>query len=510
MRNLVLGLALVAVGCTPAATPLTCYPECSQGFTCVNGSCMFVGGSDLAANSDGGIGCDPACSGLTPHCNAKGHCVGCTSDDQCPPGDVCKISNDAVANCVPGCASDDHCGGKKCCSQQCVDVQTDSDNCGGCGMPCAPAHARAQCAAGQCTTGACDPGWGDCNGKPADGCETNLHVDAANCAGCGMACSLANAVNGCSDGCYIEACNFGYDDCNMDPMDGCETQVLNDTANCGGCAVPCNGLPNAKATCTDGNCVLGQCNVGYSDCDQQPQNGCEVATGTDANNCGSCGNKCGNGLVCINGGCTCAKCNFPNAASSCVNNTCVMGACVQGFADCNNSPNDGCEVNLGTDPKNCGACNAPCANNLTCFNAMCTNQVCTPVNAPVFNMNISGWAMSGIQFHALKNGTLQSFTFVNQQKNNQNTIQLIDATAGNQQVGTINVPNNTPMFNAMVNWPLVQGHTYHLINVQDDGMWISYNQFPQANTVISVDGTWGNGALQTAYWFSYTNIVACG
>ncbi len=361
---------MVLSDCTSDSVP-TCDPVCAPGFSCVNGSCVFGGPSDMAMGDGAPATCNPACSGATPKCNPSNHCVACLADTDCPDGHYCKVISPSISSCVPGCMSDDRCGGKKCCGNSCVDTTSDTNNCGGCAMPCNATHAEATCSASKCGLGACASGYGDCNGDPKDGCEANFHVDVANCTGCGMACAPANGIPGCSDGCYISACNFGYDDCNADITDGCETSVLTDINNCGGCSVPCKGLPNAAATCTAGNCVLGQCNVGYYNCDGNPQNGCEVAIGTDVNNCGGCGNKCANGLVCTNGGCTCAKCNFPNAASSCVNNVCVMGACVQGFADCNNNPNDGCEVNLQNDKNNCNGCGQVCGNGLYCVMGQC-------------------------------------------------------------------------------------------------------------------------------------------
>ncbi len=366
-------LVLLLAGCQPTATQVACVPDCAAGFHCSDGNCV-ADSVDDASVGDLPMGCAPACSGGTPHCNASGHCVACLADTDCPNGTYCNVISPTVASCVQGCMSDDRCGGgQKCCNKRCSDITSDAFNCGSCGNACSTNHAQATCSASACQAGACDTGWGDCNGDSKDGCETNLHVDPANCTMCGMGCSLPNANTLCSDGCYISSCTFGYDDCNVDPTDGCEAQVLTDVANCGACGATCNGLPNAKATCTDGNCVLGQCNVGFYNCDGDPKNGCEVATGTDVNNCGACGNKCGNGLVCVNGGCTCAKCNFANAASSCVNNVCVMGACVQGFADCNNNPNDGCEVNLLSDKNNCNGCGMACPNNLpNCGNGVCT------------------------------------------------------------------------------------------------------------------------------------------
>src|SRR5437762_13193367 len=134
---------------------------------------------------------------------------------------VCKSLNGS-ATCLPGCTTDDRCrrdggGAWACCSGACTDTGSDTSHCGGCGHACAAAHAKPTCAGGACTAGACDPGWGDCDKDPGNGCETNLHVDPQNCNTCGAACTYANGIAACSDGCYIAACNFGYDDCNNDP-----------------------------------------------------------------------------------------------------------------------------------------------------------------------------------------------------------------------------------------------------------------------------------------------------
>ncbi len=259
------------------------------------------GGSDAPPAS-----CSPACAGLTPKCNAKGHCVGCLGDMDCPAGDYCKIAGDTQATCVPGCTGDGNCGnGKKCCNNVCVDVGSDLANCGACGTQCKATHAAPTCTAGQCGfSGQCDPGWGDCNHDPKDGCEANLHTDANNCTACGMACNSANAINACADACYMAACQFGFADCNNDAMDGCETSVSSDPMNCGGCGVSCMGLPNAVASCQNAACVLGSCNDGFADCDHSAMNGCEVSTFNDSRNCGGCGNVCPQNLPnCVSGVC---------------------------------------------------------------------------------------------------------------------------------------------------------------------------------------------------------------
>jgi hypothetical protein len=325
-------------------------------------------------------GCSPKCGGLTPFCNATHHCVTCLQDGDCPLGTYCKIISDAIASCTPGCMSDDRCApAQKCCGGRCADPQTDVKNCGGCDMACGAIHAAASCVGGQCMSGKCDPGWGDCNNDAKDGCESNLHSDPTNCTACGAKCTIPNAYAACADGCYTAACQWGFDDCNMNPMDGCETSVLSDKNNCGGCGKPCANLANAMSTCANGSCMLTSCNQGFADCDNNPQTGCEVNIFTSANNCGKCGNVCPQGLVCTNGGCTCPQCNFPNATSVCINNVCKLDKCNAGYGNCDNNDVNGCEVDLQYDANNCSSCGTVCP----MISPFCNMAMCSNVNPAV-------------------------------------------------------------------------------------------------------------------------------
>jgi len=104
------------------------------------------------------------------------------------------------------------------------------------------------------------------------------------------------------------------------------------------------------------DCVI-DCPDGLSDC-----GGSCVDLQTDLLNCGSCGNAC----------------SFANAAASCVDGACVMGACSEGFADCNSDDGDGCESPLGT-VENCAACGDTCsfANAAAaCVDAACQMDAC--------------------------------------------------------------------------------------------------------------------------------------
>jgi hypothetical protein len=96
-------------------------------------------------------------------------CTGCVLDMNCPVGSVCD-----AGNCVPGCTDEQPCqNGFSCCGGDCENLVDDPNNCGDCGMVC-PDYPNADevCNGGICGLGPCTGSWNDCNGDPVDGCET--------------------------------------------------------------------------------------------------------------------------------------------------------------------------------------------------------------------------------------------------------------------------------------------------------------------------------------------------
>src|SRR5262245_13878686 len=364
---------------------------CSGGpADCLSGGCTCASDGD----------CPPA----SPRCSpAKAVCVPCLpTNDNCTMGTHCVARGDTF-ECVKTCHADSDCTGMgrlkpTCCNQTCVDANSDVAHCGQCGAVCeTPAHGLPGCQAAACVLGSCDPGFSDCNTRLDDGCEIRTETDVANCGACGTRCptgahgtttcaagqcgllcsagfgdcnlvgsdgceiELARDVKNCgacknacpqpasatvschSGACVVDKCNPGLADCDGKVDNGCEADTMKDSANCGGCAVPCSP-PHAMPSCALGVCKVASCLPGWSDCDGNPQNGCESSTGDDVNNCGACGKKCA----------------APNSMLSCIGGACVILGCTPGFGDCDQRADNGCEVNIGEDALNCGGCGKGC------------------------------------------------------------------------------------------------------------------------------------------------------
>jgi hypothetical protein len=150
---------------------------------------------------------------------------------------------------------------------------------------------------------ACAANRADCDGDPANGCEAELLTSASNCGACGTGCTSPDCA--CENGQRVLHCPAGRMDCDHDLANGCEIAVDTDRANCGACSRTCSATaPNTLSTrCSAGTCVLS-CKTTlltpFADCDGNPDNGCEAALWDDPKNCGRCTTNC---KVCSDGEC---------------------------------------------------------------------------------------------------------------------------------------------------------------------------------------------------------------
>ena len=210
------------------------------------------------------------------------------------------------------------CGGRDVCGGACLDMETDSDNCGECGNVCSPGTT--------CSGGVCGAPCGDglivCDGTCVD-----PGSDPKHCGSCGVICPGGVCTRGvCGGFCPPELTACG---------DIC-TDIGSDPSNCGACFVPCS----PAQTCSFGVC---QCSLpGAMDC-----GGVCVDPATDNGNCGGCFIACEPDFSACMGGLCQPLCGFQL--------TYCAGICTDPLEDAGN----------------CGGCGIVCPNQLGCFGGSC-------------------------------------------------------------------------------------------------------------------------------------------
>jgi hypothetical protein len=154
-------------------------PKCAAG-TCVQSDVCAPGYFD--EDGDPSNGCEAACAS---ECNipfAVTQCQPTCKFVECFPnyydldGKQGNGSNGCEYSCVKTSETetcdgkDNNCDGQ---ADEGIDLQTDAENCGACGVKCALLfpHADGTCQAGTCVFTSCKAGFNDANGTQADGCE---------------------------------------------------------------------------------------------------------------------------------------------------------------------------------------------------------------------------------------------------------------------------------------------------------------------------------------------------
>ncbi len=86
------------------------------------------------------------------------------------------------------------------------------------------------------------------------------------------------------------------------------------------------------------------CAIGLMSCDMNTSNGCEVNITTDVLHCGGCN----------------MPCMLDNATPQCAGSNCLVMACDDGFGNCDDSHQTGCETDIYSNLQHCGGCNISC------------------------------------------------------------------------------------------------------------------------------------------------------
>ncbi|MCC6873032.1 MAG: hypothetical protein IT378_01890 [Sandaracinaceae bacterium] len=316
-------------------------------FTCTSGTCVPSTRTETdtagCARSTTGMSCSPttctafgACGGFASTCDptgaqsrtctdytcAAGMCAGTRRSDSqscmrptdglscgastCGPWGAC----DYASTCDETATQTRSCNGAICASGSCIsgmpniesqDCIRDTD-----GAACGTGLA---CAGGSC--GACPSGYGDCDGRTTNGCETSLVFP--NCYGCDTCGANADRCGSgpdhrCSCGTRGYGCTQAGQICC-----GGSCRPPTDPDNCGACGRRCGD----NQACSSGACV---CASGWEDCNGDPGDGCETdLSGT--NDCGACGATCADGETCTGGRCECfGNLGAPGGGAACLAN----------------------------------------------------------------------------------------------------------------------------------------------------------------------------------------------
>jgi len=175
-----------------------------------------------------------------------------------------------------------------------------------------------------------------CNGRD-DNCDGTTD-DAATCE------PLPHAVTQCVGGtCEITGCDPDWGDCNEMASDGCE-QSLTSLSHCGDCHATCAPRHATDPNCTTGTCDYASCEPGWLDCNGDTEDGCEVsAGGSDA----ACRISCDRVVDCS---------ALPAvSAATCGSTGCTINECTDGYAECDDNVDNGCEQLLDTPEGTCSA-----------------------------------------------------------------------------------------------------------------------------------------------------------
>ncbi len=359
--------------CGKACSFQNAEAKCATG-KCGLGACHTGFGN---CDNDDATGCE-ANTKSDPN-----NCASCGTVCPAPAGTpVCTDSVCGISNCEAGFGDCDGIAANGCETN----LNASADNCGYCGNLCTFANAVGKCVQQICAIDHCSAGWGNCDGFDSSGCETNFMVSPDNCGTCGHQCpSEQNADPACASSNCAISCHAGYEDCDGSFANGCEADTSTDPDHCGNCSTHCQ-LPHATSTCSANACVVVSCTSPYGDCDLVNANGCETNLMTETAHCSTCNHDCGSGHACSGGQCVCLEAWTCGTWSSCGCSLTHTRVCTDanscGTTTTKPPESETCDPCVGKNSgKYCGATTqfGGCAGTLyTCTSGVTsTSQVCT-------------------------------------------------------------------------------------------------------------------------------------
>lgn len=214
-------------GSSVASVARACVAPALAAVAALGLGCATAGGGDDPAGADGSVKADGSKDGTSgcPTGRAGPGCTACAGGfHACGNDCVQDGSNVPEKGCAQGCGtacpSPSHATAKCAGDGKCDFVCDPSFEKGDAGCDCATGQIACQTGCAQCcqdtdcaphvlcgggSCGGCETGWGDCNGNPADGCETHLN-SSGNCGACGNSC--------CSSLCGCGFLGLGGESCN--------------------------------------------------------------------------------------------------------------------------------------------------------------------------------------------------------------------------------------------------------------------------------------------------------
>ena len=166
-------------------------------------------------------------------------------------------------------------------------------------------------------------------------CETAKHLVGS----CTKYCDGSGNCGACAPSC---SCESGYNDCNNDMSDGCETY--------GPCCVSDGSACSLDSECCSNSCVCGTCG---GSCDWSPS----CAPDIDTQSCGNCGTQTRTRDTLCCGGCT-----DWSGWSSCAGDKKADGQSCRAGSEC-------CSGDC-----TCGTCSGSCDYSPACTNTRCLNN----------------------------------------------------------------------------------------------------------------------------------------